>query len=302
MEIKFFNRITGKIEREIVYGDKFIEWLYKAESGKALSTLICKAPLSQVYGALQDSKWSQRKVAPFIKNFHINMDEFMPQDGRSDSSPFASFNQFFIRRFKPGKRPFIHEPTEMGSFAEARYFGYECVHDDEWVPVKGMHLKPHALLSNKKWEHIFHDGPMLLARLCPVDYHRFHFPDAGTILDDYRIKGLFHSVNPMALKAKEDIFITNERHVSILETTNFGKLAYIEVGAICVGKIIQSKPLSAGRSFHRGEEKGYFLFGGSTVIVIGEKGRWIPSQDILENTKKHVETYLHLGMTVANKG
>lgn len=302
MEIKFHNRITGKIEREIVYGDKFIEWLYKAESGKALSTIICKAPLSQMYGALQDSKLSQRKVAPFVKNFHINMDDFLPHDGRSDHSPYANFNQFFIRRFKPGKRPFVHEPTDLAAFAEARYYGYETVHDEESVPVKGLHLKPHALLDNKKWENIFHDGPMLLARLCPVDYHRFHFPDEGTILDDYRIKGSFHSVNPLALKAKEDILITNERHVSILETTNFGKLAYIEVGAICVGKIVQSQPLTVGRKFHRGEEKGYFLFGGSTVIVIGEKGKWKPSQDIVDNTKNHLETYIHLGMTVAHKG
>ena len=302
MEIKFYNRLSGQVEREIVYGDKFIEWLYKAETGKALSAIITKAPLSQLYGALQDSKLSQRKVAPFIKNFHINMDDFLPQEGRSEASPYANFNQFFIRRFKPGKRPFIHEPTEMGAFAEARYFGYETVHDDETVPVKGMHLKPHALLDNKKWKDVFHDGPMLLARLCPVDYHRFHFPDEGKILDDYRIKGLFHSVNPLALKSKENILITNERHVSILETTNFGKLAYVEVGAMMVGKIIQSKPLSAGRSFHRGEEKGYFLFGGSTVVVIGEKGKWKPSQDIIDNTKNQMETYLQLGMSVANKG
>ena len=134
-----------------------------------------------------------------------------------------------------------------------------------------------------------------------MDYHRYHFPDDGKIVDDYRVSGLYHSVNPLALKSKEDILITNERHVTILETKNFGKLAYIEVGAICVGKIIQSKPLDKGREFARGEEKGYFLFGGSTVIVIGEKGKWKPSADILMNTKKGMETYLHLGMSVADR-
>lgn len=302
MEIKFFNRVTGKEEREIVYGDKFIEWLYKAETGKALSTLICKAPLSQAYGALQDSPLSQRKIAPFIKNFHINMDDFLPEEGRSEASPYANFNQFFIRRFRPGKRPFVREPSEMAAFAEARYYGYDSIHDNESVPVKGVHLSPQALLESKKWENVFKDGPLLLARLCPVDYHRFHFPDDGEIVDDYRIKGLFHSVNPLALKAKENILITNERHVTVIDTVNFGKLAYIEVGAICVGKIIQSRPLIAGRNFHRGEEKGYFLFGGSTVIVIGEKGKWRPSQDILANTKNAMETYVHLGTTVANNG
>lgn len=302
MEIKFYNRITGKVDRELVYGDKFIEWLYETPSGKGLSQLICKAPLSKFYGAVQDLSYSQKKVAPFIKKFDIKMEDYLPEDGRSEASPFSTFNQFFIRRFRPGKRPVVQSPAEMAAFSEARYYGYESVHDNETVPVKGANLKPKALIANEKWEKTFEDGPLLLARLCPVDYHRYHFPDNGTILDDYRVTGLYHSVNPLALKSKEDILITNERHVTILETENFGKLAYIEVGAICVGKIIQSRPLDKGRKFSKGEEKGYFLFGGSTVIVIGEKGKWKPSADILEHTRTGMETYLHLGMTVASKG
>jgi phosphatidylserine decarboxylase len=302
MEIKFYNRVTGKEDVEKVYGDKFISWLYESNSGKSLSTLICKAPLSKFYGALQDFSLSQQKVAPFIKKFHIQMDDYLPQDGRSEKSPYANFNQFFIRRFRPGKRPIVEAPDQMAAFSEARYFGYESVSDTETVPVKGHNLKPKALLANTKWEKTFEDGPLLLARLCPVDYHRYHYPDDGSIVDDYRVSGLYHSVNPLALKSKEDILITNERHVTILDTIHFGKLAYIEVGAICVGKIIQSKPLDKGRVFARGEEKGYFLFGGSTVIVIGEKGKWKPSADILENTKKGMETYLHLGTTVASIG
>ena len=302
MEIKFFNRVTGKEDLEMVYGDKFIEWLYESTSGKTLSTLICKAPLSKFYGALQDFPLSQQKVAPFIKKFNIKMEDYLPEDGRSEKSPYSTFNQFFIRRFRPGRRPIVQAPNEMAAFSEARYFGYESVSDEETVPVKGFNLKPKALLANTKWEKTFEDGPLLLARLCPVDYHRYHYPDDGTIVDDYRVTGLYHSVNPLALKSKQDILITNERHVTIIDTVNFGKLAYIEVGAICVGKIIQSKPLDKGRAFARGEEKGYFLFGGSTVIVIGEKGKWKPSADILENTKKGMETYLHLGMTVATKG
>ncbi|WP_221887047.1 phosphatidylserine decarboxylase [Bacteriovorax stolpii] len=301
MEIKFYNRVTGKVDHEMVYGDKFIEWLYESPSGKGLSHLVCKAPISKFYGALQDLPLSQQKVAPFIKKFQIQMDDYLPEDGRTEQSPYSTFNQFFIRRFRPGKRPIVENPSEMAAFSEARYYGYESVLDNETVPVKGHNLKPKALIANSKWESTFEDGPLLLARLCPVDYHRYHFPDDGKIVDDYRVSGLYHSVNPLALKSKEDILITNERHVTILETKNFGKLAYIEVGAICVGKIIQSKPLDKGREFVRGEEKGYFLFGGSTVIVVGEKGKWKPSADILANTKKGMETYLHLGMSVADR-
>lgn len=301
MEINFYNRLTQSIEPEKVYGDKMVEWLYQSNSGKALSHLICQAPISKLYGALQDTAWSKSKIAPFIKDYNITMDDYLPEK-QDTESPYSSFNQFFIRKFKEGKRNFVQGPDELAAFSEARYFGYRSVSDDESIPVKGAYLKPKQLISNSKWEDTFNDGPLLLARLCPVDYHRFHYPDDGVILDDYRVEGLLHSVNPVALKSKQDILITNERHVTIIETKNFGKLAYIEVGAICVGKIVQSQKLVKGDSFKRGQEKGYFLFGGSTVIVVGEKGKWTPSQDILDYTKKGIETYLHLGMSVAKRG
>lgn len=301
MEINFYNRVTNKIDQEKVYGDKMVEWLYQSGSGKALSHLICQPPVSKLYGALQDTAWSKGKILPFIKTYNIPMEDYLPESSEVDS-PYSSFNQFFIRKFKDGKRSFVQGPNQMAAFSEARYFGYTSVHDNELIPVKGAYLKPKQLISNPLWEEAFHDGPLLLARLCPVDYHRFHYPDDGVVLDDYRVHGLLHSVNPLALKSKQDILITNERHVTIIETKNFGKLAYIEVGAICVGKIVQSKPLVKGEAFKRGDEKGYFLFGGSTVIVVGEKGKWTPSSDILEYTKKGIETYLHLGMSVASKG
>ena len=116
-------------------------------------------------------------------------------------------------------------------------------------------------------------------------------------MDSFPISGQYHSVNPLALKAKPEILIVNERRASILETQDFGKLAYIEVGAAMVGKIVQSHDETAAH--HQGAEKGYFLFGGSTVILLGEKGKWAPSSDILENTEAGIETYLHLGEEVA---
>ncbi len=138
---------------------------------------------------------------------------------------------------------------------------------------------------------------MLIARLCPVDYHRFHYPDAGRVEKLYRIPGRFHSVNPVALQFKQDTFATNERVVSVLNTNYFGKLAYIEVGAICVGKIVQTHNIAEG--FKRGQEKGYFLFGASTVVLMGEPGAWTPAADILENTQKKLETLVKLGDEVA---
>ena len=294
MEVKYFSRVTGKTEIEKVYGEGAVKWLYENPLGNLFSSILTTKLCSSLYGLIQDTAWSKKKIIPFIKNYAISMEDFLPESGE-----YKNFNDFFIRKFRPGKRNFVTNPNVLAAFAEARYFGYESVTAEHKIPVKGVFLSATNLLENSKWSSFFEQGPLLLARLCPVDYHRFHFPDNGKVLDNYRVHGQYHSVNPIALKVKPEIFIKNERHVTILDTENFGKIAYIEVGAICVGKIIQSKSLAVGEQFHRGEEKGYFLFGGSTVIVLGEKGKWLPSLDILENTLKGIETYIHLGTALA---
>ena len=298
MQIQYFNRGQNQLEIEKVYGDAGVKWLYQSFFGKMLSSALVKAPISVIYGQLQSLPVSRNKIPGFIENFEINMDDFVPEDGGSLETPYSSFNSFFIRAFKKGARKIVADKSKMPAFSEARYFGYDSISDEKTIPVKGQFLNSKELLGNAKWTETFNDGPLLLARLCPVDYHRFHFPDSGKVIDNYKVGGLYHSVNPIALKEKQDIFSTNVREVTILETENFGKIAYVEVGAICVGRIVQSTDLT---TFERGQEKGYFLFGGSTVIIIGEKGKWSPSQDILDYTDKGIETYIQLGDEVASK-
>jgi phosphatidylserine decarboxylase len=300
-EIKYFNRMTGQNEIEKVYGDWFIKFLYTSFAGQKMGNIFTNKYFSKAYGAIQDFPSSHKKVRPFIEKFNINMDEYEPgtRPALDQRDSYRTFNEFFVRRFKLGARDFINEPHRMPAFAEARYVGFEAINDKEHYPVKGHYLKAKDLVGNAQVAKIFEGGPLLIARLCPVDYHRYHYPDNGKVLDEYRVSGAYDSVNPFALKYKNQIFIKNERHVSILQTENFGRLAYIEVGAICVGKIVQSHLWN--EPFSRGEEKGYFLFGGSTVVLLGEKGAWKPSDDIIKNTSNGIETYLHLGTEVAVK-
>ena len=300
-EIKYFNRMSGQNEIEKVYGDWFIRFLYTSFAGQKMGGVFTNKYFSKVYGAFQDLPQSHKKVRPFIEKFNINMDEYEPgtRPALDPRDSYRTFNEFFIRRFKMGKRNFVSEPHRMPAFAEARYVGFDAINDKDHYPVKGQYLKAKDLVGNSPVAKIFEGGPLLIARLCPVDYHRYHYPDDGKVLDNFRIPGAYDSVNPFALRYKNQIFIKNERHVSILQTENFGRLAYIEVGAICVGKIIQSHRWN--KPFTRGEEKGYFLFGGSTVVLLGEKGAWKPSPDISSNTANGIETYLHLGSEVAIK-
>lgn len=290
--IVIWNRAAQREETEQIYGERFIRLLYGSLGGRRASEVFLTRPsFSKVYGAFQSLPTSRRKIAPFIRDYAIPMNEYEEKD-------WKSFNDFFIRRFKPGMRAFAAEQKHMPACAEGRYFGYEKTDLGQAFPVKGTNLSPTLLLGGAEKAMPFIGGPAFIARLCPVDYHRYHYPDSGKTLEQYSLHGKLHSVNPIALAADPEIFVTNERQVAILETKNFGKLAYIEVGAMCVGKIVQSHPVD--RPFERGDEKGYFLFGGSTVVLLGEPGRWKPDAEILEKTKAGIETYVKLGEKVAS--
>lgn len=292
-EIRVWNRASGVEEMEQVYGDQAVRWAYGTATGRRLADQwLSRHWVSRWYGAYQASSLSRHKIQPFIEKFQIRMDEF-------ESGPFQSFNEFFIRKFRPGARSFVNEPHRMPAFAEARYLGFDEVGPEDSFPVKGEFLSPSLLLGSRLKEGSFEGGALLIARLCPTDYHRYHYPDDGETEREFGVSGKLHSVNPLALRERGEIFATNERKVSILRTRNFGRLAYIEVGALCVGLIVQTHP--AGQSFRRGQEKGYFLFGASTVIVLGEKGAWKPSPDILSQTRQRRETFIRLGDEVALK-
>jgi len=298
-KITYFNRATQHIETELVYGDGAIRFVYDNSLGRLLAPIVASKPISQLYGNYQDWPISKNKVPPFVEKFDINLSIYkagsVSAEKKQDS--YKTFNEFFIREFEENQREFVTDENTMPAFCEARYFGHQEINNEVEIPVKGKLLKSKDLLAGSKWSQTFESGPLLIARLCPVDYHRYHYPLSGETLDSFQIKGQYHSVNPLAIMAKPDIFLVNERRASILETERFGKLAYIEVGAAMVGKIVQSH--DEATPHNRGDEKGYFLFGGSTVILLGEKGKWSPSDDILNNTHNGIETYLHLGDEVA---
>jgi phosphatidylserine decarboxylase len=243
-----------------------------------------------IVSAVQNSRASARKIQPFIDKHKIDMDEFEPVI-------YRSYAQFFTRKFRQGVRTFPSNQSEMGAFAEARYFGWEKLGTGQKFPIKGHSLSPELILGESERARPFVGGPVLLARLSPVDYHHVHYFDEGRTLRDHHIGGRLWTVHWKALQNKEDILFVNERYVSILDTKNFGNLAFVEVGAMTVGRIVQVHPLD--RPFERGAEKSFFCFGGSAIVVFGEPGRWRPCEDILKHTQDSVETLVRLGDTVA---
>lgn len=290
-ELRIFDRKQNRFIVEKIFGESGMRFLYENPMGKALeSTLLSRPWFSKLYGAYQNSPLSRRAISQFIEDFKIPMDEF-------DSGPFSSFNDFFIRKFRPGIRTFEKTPNRFPAPAEGRYLVLPSVTETTNLPVKGANLNGPTLLGDTPEMRRFYGGPGFIARLCPVDYHRFHFPDGGKVISETRIQGPLHSVNPVALASRGDLLFRNERQITVIETENLGALAYVEVGAICVGKIVQT--FSSDRPISRGQEKGYFLFGGSTVIVIGEPGKFHFDSDLLEKSKSGTECLIRLGEGIA---
>jgi phosphatidylserine decarboxylase len=259
----------------------------------SLSQWLESEPLYDwLLAACQNTRRSARQIEPFIRKHRIDMSEFKPV-------AYRSFAEFFDREFRPGVRRFPPEDGAMGAFAEARYFGWAKVEAGQQFPVKGHSLRAEDILGSSERAQPFVGGPVLLARLSPMDYHHVHYPDDGVTSDRARLGRRLWTVNWRALLCKQDILFSNERQINMLETRNFGRLAFVEVGAMSVGRIAQVHPLDA--AFARGAEKSVFKFGGSAIVVFGEPNAWRPTEDLLVRTREGIETLVRLGDIVACK-
>lgn len=278
-------------------GRAFLEFMkdhpstYESRPRRSLTQWLESEPLYDWLLALyQSTRRSARQIDPFIKRHRIDMSEFKPVD-------YRSFAEFFDREFLPGKRTFVTAANEMAAFAEARYFGWEKIRPEQQFPVKGRSLNAEQILGDTRRAALFIGGPVILGRLSPVDYHHVHYPDAGRTAESAKLGRSLWTVQWRALQHQPDILLRNERQINILDTENFGRLAFVEVGAMSVGRIVQVHPLD--RPFKRGEEKSVFKFGGSAVILFGEAGKWRPSDDILRKTQQNTETLIRLGDIIA---
>ncbi|MCM0606106.1 MAG: phosphatidylserine decarboxylase [Xanthomonadaceae bacterium] len=290
-EIQYWDRKSQSYQIEKVYGDGAIKFAYENPFGRFLTAhLFSKHWISKLYGNTQSTKSAAKKIPQFIKKFEINMSEY-------EEKSYDSFNDFFIRKFRPGLRPFPKNPQELGAFSEARYLAYKSINDSRSLYIKGSETNLTELLGSESLAREFEGGALWIARLCPVDYHRFHYPALTRVVSTQRLPGLLHSVNPIAMKSVPNLIQKNERHLTILETPKGSKLAYLEVGALMVGKIIQSNCIP-GQAYGAGREKGYFLFGASTVVLLAQKGTFRPSPDLIDQTQKGFETRVLLGENI----
>lgn len=293
--IKYYNRKSRQYEIEKVAGDKFLKWTYCSRIGIGVLNFIIKRKLaSKLYGIYCSSKASKKDINKFIENFNVDMSRFeMPTGG------YKNFNEFFYRRLKKDKISIENNKNILISPCDGKILAFENIDIDMIIQVKDITYSLRELIADDKKALEYQDGTCLVFRLCPSDYHRFHFIDDGICEETNKIKGAYYSVNPIALDRIEKLFCENKREWSVFHSENFGDVLYIEVGATFVGSIVQT--YNPNQKVKRGDEKGYFKFGGSTVILFFKKGLVKIDEDIVEQTKKGYETKVTFGEKIGQQ-
>lgn len=293
-KITVYDREKRVLVDEKIESEALIRLLYERHP-KALAPFrkaMCGNSLfSRVTGALARTKLSANRVEGFVEEHELNRDEF-------EKTEFSSFDDFFTRKLKQDARPLANESVVMP--CDARYLAYENFAKAKEVIVKGQKFSLHQLLGEddaltEKYLH----GPFIIARLAPPDYHRFHFPVEGVPTDYKKIKGGYHSVNPFALRYKLKYLTENKRSYLQIKTPHLGDVLAIAVGATCVGSIHYT--YTPNMAVKKGDEMGYFSFGGSTLILLFEPGKVELAADLIAHSQKGVETLAKMGTPLAKK-
>lgn len=293
--IKYYNRKTKEYETEKVAGENYLNWTYSSPLGMTfLEAVIKKKLFSKLYGWYLDRGISRKKINSFVNEFSLDMSiyEKNPKD-------FTSFNDFFYRKLKPHGRPVDMDKASVISLGDGRLSAYENIDLEKLVQVKGFTYSLKELIKDDNKALKYSGGTCLILRLCPTDYHRFHFIDSGSCEEIKKIEGAYYSVNPIALKKVKNLFCQNKREWSTFHSDNFGDILYVEVGATCVGSILQT--YTPNKRVNKGDEKGYFKFGGSTVIMFFQKGKIKLDEDIVVQTSLGYETYILMGEKIGER-
>ncbi|PAW75622.1 MAG: phosphatidylserine decarboxylase [Pedosphaera sp. Tous-C6FEB] len=273
----------------MIYGERSLRWIYGNPLGRlALHAVAKRAFFSRWYGRRMDAPASRAKVAPFIWEYQVDTSEFA-----APPATFLTFNEFFYRKLKSSARPISGDAHTAVFPADGRHLGFQDVSQVEGIFVKGQVFTLSDLLQDTGLALRYQRGAMVLSRLCPVDYHRYHFPVGGMATEPSLINGWLYSVNPLALRQNIRIFTENKRAITRIDSPEFGQVLMLEVGATCVGSFEYTfKP---NTRVQKGAEKGYFKFGGSSTITLFEPGRVRLAEDLIEQTAQHRELYARMG-------
>ncbi len=279
------DRLGNVIAKDSDQG-RSLELLYNTRFGRFLLSKLIKKRVSDMGYSFMSSRLSKPRIKRLINKYSIDMTEY-------EEEQYSSFNDFFTRRIKDGARVIDKTCDAVIAPADSKLTIYD-VSEDSVYRIKGCDYSIKTLLGDEERAKEFYGGKCFVYRLSVDNYHRYCYVDDCVEDGFYKINGVYHTVNPIALE-KYDVYGKNCREITCISTENFGRIAYIEVGAMMVGKI--NNEHKSG-SHKKGEEKGYFSFGGSTIIILYRKDAVLPDEDILKNSREEIETVVKYGEKV----
>ncbi|XP_057834340.2 phosphatidylserine decarboxylase proenzyme 3 isoform X3 [Cryptomeria japonica] len=299
--ILVFDRRTKRLVEEVIQR-KIVMSLRAIYQSKLGLTLIDKGTkdllqsISNKQGERMNTRDSAKDIPKFIDFFEdrINVDEF-----RYPIEHFKTFNEFFIRELKPGCRPVAYEDNDHVAVcgADSRLMAFMSQDYSKRFWIKGKKFSVRGLLGDEMYSEKFDEGALVIFRLAPQDYHRFHMPISGVVGRFNEIPGQLYTVNPIAVNSKYcNVFTENKRVVCIISSQEFGKMAFVAIGATMVGSITFTK--NEGDFLKKGDELGYFSFGGSTVVCVFEKDAIDLDEDLVLNSERSLETLVSVGMSL----
>lgn len=284
-------RVIDRLGNEVCLNqgqNHLLKKMYGSVLGRMVLKVLTLPFISIIGGKLMDSSLSKIAISSFIKNNHIDMSQY-------EEKKYKSYNDFFTRKIKEEARPIIKNDIDLIAPADSK-ISYYKIDDNTHFMIKNTLYSIEELLNNHLLANKYKDGICLVCRLAVDDYHHYHFIDDGKVESSCYIPGKFHTVNPIA-NDYYPIYKQNSRAYALLKTKNFGDVVYMEVGALMVGKIVNLNKTE----FKKGEEKGYFEFGGSTVVLLFEKDKVIIDKDIINNSLNNDETKVLMGEKIGVK-
>ncbi len=282
--IKIYDRQNQTYYTEVQYGGKLLNFLYHTFWGRILLKLIANRSFSKLNAIYNNSKASISKIKPFIEKYNIQMNDF-------ESKKYQSFNDFFTRSLLTGKRDICSDPERVIAPADSKLSVYYITKNLQ-ISVKNSTYSMNEILRDQDLSREYENGLCLVYRLTVDDYHRYCYIDDGEIVGQKRIKGKLHTVSSISKDYK--VYIENQREYQVINTRNLGRIIQMEVGALLVGRIVNRQSKLA----MRGEEKGYFSYGGSTIIVFIKANQAIIDEDIMKHNQENIETKVKYGEAV----
>lgn len=270
--------LQGKKVSNITNQDKLLSFLYTNIFGRMLLKPLIQPQVSKLAGRYLSSAHSKWLISKFIERNEIDMDIYEECD-------YSSFNDFFTRKIKPDCRPVPEDLDVLISPCDCLATVYP-IQENTTFSIKNTEYTLRYLLRSPRLAKRFRGGYAYVLRLTVEDYHRYLYSVSGKQSKNYHIDGTFHTVNPIA-NDYLPIYKENTREYTVIRSKEFGDVLQMEVGALLVGKISNHKQSTV---VTRGEEKGFFEYGGSTIVVLTQKDRVTPRSDLLTNSKNGYET------------